>query len=509
MIVWTRAKPSEHPLADPRDAKELLGDLAKRDGVHVLPALSEYLDGIKTAGALDFKRAFEIIDELDRLGRTHHRGAMRELCLSNGKLTSFQANRIWTTVGEYLVQLAQAYQSCLAAYSGGAWGASVLRNQHLRIIARATRMRAAALTWDYLRYKTHFGDWGELYRLFSLAASLGRESEKVVLYQNGHVTTVERELMQALMMAAGAPHGMLVGQIDVTQHIAAYLGDYLALSANQASRPYYFDPQSQNPPTREVTGLRPPTGARRFGAGDAERELRALVRLADNNRFPRTDLGLQHQSEDLIKATLHHLIRYWCNAPPDRRHPRHRKLLRISVVHGYEEVVANVGNLPASYPFVSEQETWLVEDQSISGFGAIVAAPKGSWVTVGTLIAFRGDNSCWYAGIVRRVKEEDDQARSVGVETLAQGGLGVWLYRHGAQHEEEGTLCVWLSGGEPSSEKEIRLLMPAAAYSPSSTRVMRVHDNQYLLTPVALLHTGADYEVVRYRVMGREDLGEE
>ena len=97
----------------------------------------------------------------------------------------------------------------------------------------------------------------------------------------------------------------------------------------------------------------------------------------------------------------------------------------------------------------------------------------------------------------------------MGVETLAQGGIGVWLYRHGPQHEEEGTLCVWLSGSEPSSGKEIKLLMPVAGYWPSSTRVMRVHDNQYLLSPLALLATGSDYEVARYRVMGREDLGEE
>src|SRR5690242_17993075 len=153
MISWIRTKRSDHPLADPRDAQELLGDLSKREAVQAVQSLSEYLDGIKTAGTLNLGRAMEIVDELDRCGRPHHRNAAKELCRPHPRLTNFQVNRLWTSVGEYLVQLAEAYQACLAAYEAGAKGASALRNQYVRLLGRAVRMRSAALSWDYLRYK--------------------------------------------------------------------------------------------------------------------------------------------------------------------------------------------------------------------------------------------------------------------------------------------------------------------------------------------------------------------
>ena len=111
----------------------------------------------------------------------------------------------------------------------------------------------------------------------------------------------------------------------------------------------------------------------------------------------------------------------------------------------------------------------------------------------------------WSAGIVRRIQEEDDHARTVGVEILSRGGLGVSVYRNG-RAQEEGALCVWLADGR-SGDNEIALLMPATAYSPSSTRMMRVHDKQYLLTPSALVAGGANYEVARYRVMARAEVG--
>ena len=60
-----------------------------------------------------------LADQLDRLGRAFWRKATHDYFVGTGKLTNYQATRLWTMVGEYLVQLAEAYEFCLARMETG------------------------------------------------------------------------------------------------------------------------------------------------------------------------------------------------------------------------------------------------------------------------------------------------------------------------------------------------------------------------------------------------------
>ena len=55
---------------------------------------------------------------------------------------------------------------------------------------------------------------------------------------------------------------------------------------------------------------------------------------------------------------------------------------RVSVVHDYDEVVANVGGLFLESPFVSNDEEWVIENESVGGLGAFVSQPHGAWLKV-------------------------------------------------------------------------------------------------------------------------------
>ena len=506
MFAWINAKRSEHPLEDPKDAAASLVELSKRDTLAALQELSELLDAVKTVKRLDIGRAYEIVDAIDRTGRLHYRRAAREFIFTRAQLTKFQANRIWTVVGEYLVQLAEAYQFCLAEYEAGANGAIALRSQLVRMLGRGTRLRAAALKWDYLRYTTQFGQWAEVYRLHEFAQVRDRADEKVLLYRGGQLSSVEREFVQALMLATAAPHGLLPEQIEVAERIASYFGEHFVLSTSaRHKKPYFFDPASSAPPTREQPGVRPPSTARRFGPGTAEGELRQLARHAEDQGLALSDLSLEGISQDIVRATLQHLIRYWCEVPQERRHARRRLASRIIVVHGFDEVAAKVSSSLAAYPFVSDQEAWLVENSADGGIGALVSTPHGAWVGVGELIAYRlGESSPWNAGIVRHISQEDDDTRYVGVELLGPGQGIVSLYRPGRRRDAEqgGVRCVWLSGDTDQSN-EIRLLMPRGLYSVHSSLEMRDDNRRCLLMPLRLLETGADYEVGFYNALQR------
>jgi hypothetical protein len=501
MFGFARRRPKklDHPLGNAASTMEVVREITERKGLDCLQGFSELLDALKTLRGLEAVHAFDVIDQLDRAARPYWRRATHEYHSGNGTLTNYQANRIWTTVGEYIVQLAEAYELCLARYETGGARAVGISAQLPRIVGRALRLRVSAQSWDYVRYASQFGRWSETYRLFQHAESRGYSEQKVALYRGGRLCTLEQEFMQALMLAVAAPHSMLPEQIDIADRIAARLAYCFSLSRDaKDSPPYFFDPSSSHPPAREQPGIRPPITARRFGPGDAQATLQGLAARAEKGELPLSEIGVERHTQDIVAPTLQHLLRYWCDAPPERRHSRLRKPQRITVVHGFDEVAAKVGNVPTAYPFVSVAETWLIENTGEGGIGALVANPHGMWATIGCLLAFRyPEASVWNLGIVRHLTEEKCD-RFLGIEVMSNGGVAVSVHRASDDHVTgDDSLCVWLSGGV-SPDGTVTLLLPRGMYAASSVLHMFVHNRQYLLTPQHLAAAGTDYEVARY-----------
>jgi len=503
MLIWTRARKSNHPLADDEAAKELLAQLAGIDSLAALQRLCELVDGLKAARGIGTARLYDIVDLVDRTGRPHYRSASQEFLNHRHRLTRYQENRIWVTAGEYVTQLAEAYQWWLAQFLSGKRGPAEGQAQFTRAIGRAIRLQAAALKWDYLRYTSHFGKWAELYRLHYLAEVRGRAHEKVLLYRGGRGSTPESEFMQALLLAAASPAALLPEQIDAAERTIAALGEHLSLSNYERARqPYFFDPASGAPPMRELTGIRPPLTARRFGAGRAEKELRELARMAQKGTLQRGELGLQALSNDMLEATLQHLLRYWCELPPDRKHVRQRRASSVVVVHGFDQVATHVGNMLTQQPAKSAQEFWIVENVADGGVGAVVKRPSGAWVKVGALVAFRyADAAIWNAGIVRHLNEDDDHTVGAGVQLVAQGGVAISVRSVAPRADipASGALCVWLASAGCKAN-EMQLLMPVSLYSPASAMEATLYDRRYVLTPVRLLASGEDYEIALFRL---------
>jgi len=203
----------------------------------------------------------------------------------------------------------------------------------------------------------------------------------------------------------------------------------------------------------------------------------------------------------MLQTTLQHLLRYWCELPPDRRHVRRRRAAGVIVVHGYEEVTASVGNMLVQYPFVSSQELWIVENAADGGVGAIAKRPQGGWVSVGALLAYRDpDGAIWNAGIVRHLNEEDDQTLGVGIELVAQGGVAISVRSAKCRAmSDNGVLCVWLASAGCKAD-EMQLLMPASLYSQLSPLEVTLYERAYLLVPARLLEAGPDYQIAVFKV---------
>jgi hypothetical protein len=512
MFALTRSKSKKQTAAaDALAATQLLVEgLPRDDSLAALRELAAQLDRVKADDEVRPFRAFEIVDLIDRVGRPHYRKAAHEYVLGQRRLTKFQETQLWTGVSAYLFELSQGYRYCLAKYEVGADSIGSLTPLLPVICARALRIGAARLKWSYLRYRPlEPRHWSELAALYFLAETNGFARQVLPLYRGAaQDSCVEHEFLKTLILAISSPTALLPEQIEIAERlIVRSVGDFVISAAVTDKLQHHIDLRSDAGPQRLTAGEKLRFTARAFGVCRAVERLQAIDRGLEQGEMTPRELSLTQEFEiEVIRATIRHLLRQWRPPLPQRRHSRQRQSTPLTVVHDPDEVTANIGGL--SYPFVSEQETWLVDNRSDSGLHAVVMSPQGRWIEVGSLIAYReGEDAIWNAGLVRRVAREDDDTRQVAVETIAHGGAAVTVLPLAAgQRAEpaEGVLCTLLLGRNVASD-EITLLMPPKSFSPTAAREMRAYDRRYRLIPLRLIESWAGYEIARFKVLQLAD----
>lgn len=478
--------------------------------VAALQRLAAEVDGLATQAHLSPVRLHERVDLIDRTGRPYYRTLADTFLQAHSALTKFQEERIWSTVTAYLSELTRGYRLCLARCEVGASGSTLLMGLLPEITMRALRASATRMKWSYLHYRHIEPDhWKELSGLYLLAEGAGFAAKRMEIYKGARQdSSVQQEFLQAAMLAAASPASMLPEQLDVAERLIARCAPQFVIANRADTRlTHCIDLRGEGGPRRLPESGTMPATARAIGAGPGLDELNRLAADLEDGSLSPGNLGIGAEVElEVVRATARHLSRYWGPPLPARRSPRERDATRVAVLHGFDEVAATLGNL--HYPFVSEEEHWLIDNRSRDGIHAQVPSPLGRWVSVGSLVAFReGDDAIWTAGLVRRLTREADDTRLVGVETLARGGAGVTVVPHLASKrkaENEGVVCVLLPGRNGVGD-EVRLLLPPNTFSESAPLEMRAYERRYLLIPVALLENCADCQVAQYKILRPAD----
>jgi hypothetical protein len=508
MLRWMRAGSSDHPLEDKQDARLLLGDLAEKGPFRALEELAAFLDAVKTADKLKPVRAFEIVELLDRTARPFLRNLNREYVTSDAKLTRFQQHRLWFTAHTFLTQLAEGYRHCLARFEIGAVGAAALKPSLPKIAARALRACGSQLKWSLLRYgPVERSLWEQLARLYTAAEALGFAPWLLTLYRGERRdSSTEREFLRPLMLAVSAPDGLLPIQVELADRLIAQCADAFVLANRPSEGLHYItDLAAAFPPGRISPSMTVSPQTRFFGPGDAAARIaRYTAQIESTGAVPEEmNLGLAVEPA-VVLDTLQHLSRYWAATLPERKEARRRRTEHVTVVHEFGEVVANAGGLFFESPFVSNDEEWIVENESAGGFGAFVPKAVGGWVRVGCLVGVRREEGVtWGVGIVRRVIGDEQGNRYVGIQMLATGGAAVTVFPHTgdftADIAPEGELCVLLPSTTTRSGETL-LLLRQDMFDPAAALEMHAYDRRYRLDPVAIAERGDDFEVARYRI---------
>ena len=500
----------DHPLESKTARRELPGELSRMAPLAALDEISAYLDAVKTADELRPARALEIVAFLNALGEPLQRQLTKEYLGTPAKLTKFQQGRLWTGTFTYWTQLAEAYRCCLAKWQVGASGALVLKPHMPEVICGALRARAGQLKWTLLRHGSADARlWREIHDLYRIADQLAVTQKRCPIA--GEESTADHEFMCATVLAISSPDAMLAPQIDLAERIIAQLAPHFRLSERPEDGSLHIvNLSSQEAPGRISVSVNGDDDLRWLALANAALEVGKMIQSIDKNNATPDQLQVMRDVDPvLLQATLRHLSRCWSMIPMERKQPRRRSTELLTVVHEFDEVAASVGGLFLDSPFVSNEEEWVVENESYGGFGVFVSHTQGAWLRIGSAIGVRRhEGAAWGAGVVRRITLDEKGNRYVGIEMLASGGSAVTirsasLSAKGGSISARGELCVLLGSGE-ASKSEVTLLMRANLFSSAQSLLMQAYDRQYLLLAGALVERGDEFDLARYRIVEQE-----
>jgi hypothetical protein len=209
---------------------------------------------------------------------------------------------------------------------------------------------------------------------------------------------------------------------------------------------------------------------------------------------------------------MQHLAMYWSDTPPARSSERRKIATRLTVVHGFKETYASVDPTTQENSLDFHQmdgsESWIVENVSEGGFGAIIPTLKSDWLKVGCLLGLQTETSkYWGAGMIRRITRDEFQQRRVGIQVLSKSVIPVTLTPSDSTSSfnasRSGDPGVLLSTA-PDKNGEISLLLRDGSYSPRQALDMHVRGKIYYLMPSRLVEAGADFDLANFKVMQRQ-----
>jgi len=498
-------------MAGIRQAKKLVSELPAYDSIKALDEVTFWLDSIGRTEGFRVDHRFELIDLLDQAAKGHQRKLAQDY-LATDRQEKFRENRLWNTLFDFWRHLGDAYGQCVKQFQSGASGAGAIRKKLPTIVARALRALTVQLKWSLLRYgPVDVRLWGEVGQLYLFAETKRIATETIEIYPDAiGQGTVQQEFLKAMMLGVSSTGGLTPLRQEIAERTVAHFGAMFTLQARPTPGCNdYFDLSMHRPPARVMKGLEPNEMMRFFGAGKARRVLKHLIEeIKATDAVPsHVNLGGMYDS-GLVLSVLQQLATYWSDKPPARGSGRRKIAARLTVVHGFREVLRAVE--PAADETLDlEQatgtESWIVENVSEGGFGAVIPQVKGDWIKVGTILAVQSEASqFWAAAIIRRITRDEYQLRHVGIQLLAQAVIPLQLAPAGSASSgnamrEPGVLL----SPTPDRHGEIALLLRGGSYTPGQGLEMNVRGKRYHLAPRKLVEGGDDFDWAKFKVMRR------
>jgi hypothetical protein len=507
MLKLFGAGKTDHPLGDMREVRRVIAELPRADAAKSLDEITHWIESVRREETFRPDHAAAVLQLFDETAQDPIRRLSREY-LSSPRLSKHREHVLWTGIHRYWKEAALGFARILELYVAGGKAGEALKGYAPLFAVRGLRAMAAQLKWLHARYGPLDETlWAMTSRMYAIADSKGFSRHPVAPYPAvPGESTPEREYLRAIMLEACSPDSLLPLEAELAERLIAQFSPLFTLSAQQQDdSAYWIDVARAEAPCRIQ---RPPQhqsiGLRYFAGGQAFAE---IERLADGIRVTKevpadVNLGGSYPA-DAVLHVLEHLRLHWSPKLPERRHQRHRVKSRLTVAYGFD------GAVDALEPEVSltfdgsDRESWIVENVSAGGFGALIPQVKGDWLRIGCLVALQpegGDN--WLLGIIRRLSRPTLQQAQVGIQTIARNARPVALRVKAGE-----TLSLDVERGlmiESQAEGEMQLVVRNGVHEPGLRFVIDGAPDGAVLLPIAPSERGADFELLRVRQMVRD-----
>lgn len=502
----------DHPMADSKQAREIVAELPS-DPMKALGEITNWLDSLRETKAYKPDRLFENIDLLDGAAKNYQRKLAQDY-FSTSRQQKFQESRLWTGSYAFWKALSDAYLECVSRFESAQTGGTAFRKNLPVIVARTLRALTLQLKWILVRYgPVDPRVWSDIGRLYQFAEAAGFASNAIAIYPGSHGGgSVKQEFLKAVMLSISSTDGLSPIRQEIAERAVAHFSSGFRIA--QQPGPgcgYCFDIAGGKPPFRVVGEKTLPATARYFGAGDALAELRKVeATIRETGAIPSSvHLGGTYEN-DTVLPVLRHLISYWSDDAPARGTQRRHIATRMTVLHGMAEILRTLDPAHSDeldFSTDSSAESWIVENVSDGGCGAIIPAAKSDWVRVGALIGVKTEIAQhWGIGIIRRVTRDEHQQRRVGVQVLSKLAIPVRVGKSGgafASGPVAPTDSALLLSATPDSKGEVGVVLRDGIFSTRDSIDMVVNNKAYLLMPSRLAEGGEDFDWAMFKVMAR------
>lgn len=502
----------DHPMAELKKAREIVAELPS-EPLKALADITQWLDSVRETRDFKVDRLFENIDLLDGAAKNCQRKLAQDY-FATARQQKFQENRLWTVSYAFWKALSDAYLECVARFETTQTGGTAFRKNLPVIVARSLRALTLQLKWILVRYgPVDPRVWTDIGRLYQFAEAAGFAGNAVAIYPGAHGGgSVQQEFLKAVMLGISSTDGLSPMRQEIAERAVAHFSPGFRIGrAPEAGCGYCFDIAGGKPPFRLIGGRPLPDTARFFGAGDALAELRRVdATIRETGAIPSgVHLGGTYDN-DTVLPVLGHLMSYWSDDAPARGTPRRQTATRMTVLHGMAEIMQTldpVNSDELDFSTGSSAESWIVENVSDGGCGAIIPAAKSDWVRVGALIGVKTETSRhWGVGIIRRVTRDEHQQRRVGVQILSRIVIPVRIGKSGNTFSGAATGLTdsaLLLSTTPDRNGEVGLVMRDGIFSSRDSIDMTVNSKPYLLMPSRLAEGGEDFDWALFKVMQR------
>ncbi len=508
MLAWLKRDKVDHPLANDKAARKIVGAFSHRDPCRTLEEANPWLVSINETAGFRLRRRFELLDLIDEAVRKSH----ERLVDSYVRLPDDdpQGRRLWKAASDFWKLLGDGYLACARQCSLADGTPNGMTAQLPLLAARGLRALRYQLKWVLLRYgavRSEF--WGECGRFVMLAETVDGAARTIDLF-SGIQASPNDELLRLMMYWAASPSALSPIEQDIAERLVVYMTPKLRCSASlKDDYDYFFDLDGSRPPLRLVPSAPVSPATRFFDVGEARDTLRAMQSIVrGSGRLPAgLDLGLGAE-DNIVVRVLRHLRTHWAKELPPRAAARQKTDERLNSVQGFQHVLELIapeaaGGLAAAGALLND--SWIAEDVSSGGCGVIVPQGKGEGLRVGMLVATRTQTaSSWSIGIIRRVNELQYRQHQLGIQVLSRAALPVFLRTQTGARQGRTQECGIMLSAQASPSGNLYVVMRRDHFSGREPveATFGDADTPMILRAGGVLESGHDFDWLYFRAPG-------